>query len=31
MLRAKQLQAAMVRGEPVDPDELIRVTSEMRR
>jgi hypothetical protein len=31
MLRAEQLQAAIVSGEPVDPDELIRVTSEMRR
>jgi hypothetical protein len=31
VLRAEQLQAGLVRGEPVDPDELIRVTSEMRR
>ncbi len=30
-LRAEQLQAGLLRGETVDPDELIRVTSEMRR
>jgi len=30
VLRAEQLQAGLVYGEPVDPDELIRVTSEMR-
>jgi hypothetical protein len=30
-LRAEQLQAAVVRGEPIDPDELIRLTSEARR
>ncbi|PSO30536.1 hypothetical protein [Bradyrhizobium sp. MOS002] len=30
-LRGEQLQARQVRGEPVDGDELIRVTSELRR
>ncbi len=31
MLRAEQLQAAIVRGERIDPDELIRLSSEGRR
>ena len=31
MLRAEQLQAGIVRGEPIDPDELIRLSSEGRR
>jgi hypothetical protein len=30
-IRAEQLQAAIVRGEPVDPDELIRLTNTTRR
>ncbi len=30
-IRAEQLQAAIVRGEPVDPDELIRLTNTARR
>jgi hypothetical protein len=30
-LRAEQLQAGIVRGEPIDPDELIRLSSEGRR
>ena len=30
-LRAEQLQAAIVRGEAVDGDELIRLSSEVRR
>jgi hypothetical protein len=30
-LRAEQLQAAIVRGEPVLADELIRLSSEARR
>jgi hypothetical protein len=31
MLRAEQLQAGLVKGEPVNPDELIRLSSEARR
>jgi hypothetical protein len=31
MLRAEQLQAGIVRGEAIDPDELIRLSSEGRR
>jgi hypothetical protein len=31
MLRAEELQAAIVRGEPVDEDKLIRLSSEARR
>jgi hypothetical protein len=31
MLRAEQLQAGIVRGEVIDPDELIRLSSEARR
>jgi hypothetical protein len=31
MLRAEQLQAGIVQGEPIDPDELIRLSSEGRR
>jgi hypothetical protein len=31
VLRAEQLQAAIVSGEDVDHDALVRVTSEMRR
>jgi hypothetical protein len=30
-IRAEQLQVAIVRGEPVDPDELIRLTNTARR
>ncbi len=30
-LRAEQLQAAIVRGEPVDDDQLIRLSGEVRR
>jgi hypothetical protein len=30
-LRAEQLQAAVIAGDPVDHDELIRTSSEMRR
>src|SRR5687768_11729967 len=30
-VRSEQLQAAIVRGEPVDPDELIRLTNTARR
>src|SRR5215217_7122717 len=30
-IRAEQLQAAIIRGEPVDPDELIRLTNTARR
>jgi hypothetical protein len=30
-VRSEQLQAAIVRGEPVDPDELIRLTNTTRR
>jgi hypothetical protein len=31
MLRAEQLQAGIVNGEEIDPDELIRLSSEARR
>jgi hypothetical protein len=31
MLRAEQLQAGLVMGEPINPDELIRLSSEARR
>jgi hypothetical protein len=31
MLRSEQLHAAIVRGEQIDPDELIRLSSEGRR
>jgi hypothetical protein len=31
VLRGETLQAAVVAGEPVNYDELVRVTSEMRR
>lgn len=31
MLRVEQVQAAIVRGEPVDNDELIRASGELRR
>ncbi len=31
MLRAEQLQAGIVNGEAIDPDELIRLSSEARR
>jgi hypothetical protein len=31
MMRAEQLQAAIARGERVDPDELIRLTNTVRR
>ena len=30
-LQAEALQGAVIRGEPVNPDELIRLTSEARR
>ena len=30
-MRGEQLQAAIVRGEPVDPDELIRLSNTARR
>lgn len=30
-MRAEQLQAAIVKGEPVDPDELIRLSNTARR
>ena len=30
-LKSEQLQAAIIRGEPVDPDELVRLSSEARR
>jgi hypothetical protein len=31
LIRAQQLQAAVIQGEPVDGDELIRTSSEARR
>jgi len=31
IMRAEQLQSAIVRGEQVDPDELIRLTNTVRR
>jgi hypothetical protein len=30
-MRGEQLQAAIVKGEPVDPDELIRLSNTARR
>jgi hypothetical protein len=31
MLRSEQLQAAVIRGDPVNDDQLIRLSSEARR